>query len=156
MAKTKTQVEEPQLEGGTVNPQITDAVTQAPEMSELDQLYAERTGNVTIQVSPSDLKYLKNMLSQKVEWKGANEAYLYLMANLYLTQALEERDHRSAERFAAEMPTSVLESINFFLGRVTGKGEESAHRIFAVSMLLRPAIEKIKSLDEKIQALTAK
>lgn len=156
MAKTKTQVEEPQVEAAAVDSQITDAVTQAPEMSELDQLYAERTGNVTVQVSPSDLKYLKNMLSQKVEWKGANEAYLYLMANLYLTQALEERDHRSTERFSAEMPASVLESINFFLGRVTGKGEESAHRIFAVSMLLRPALEKIKSLDQKIEALTSK
>lgn len=156
MAKTKTQVEEPQVEAAAVDSQITDAVTQAPEMSELDQLYSERTGNVTVQVSPADLKYLKNMLSQKVEWKGANEAYLYLMANLYLTQALEERDHRSTERFSAEMPASVLESINFFLGRVTGKGEESAHRIFAVSMLLRPALEKIKSLDQKIEALTSK
>ena len=156
MAKTKTKVEEPQLDAAVVDSQITDAVTQAPPMSELDQLYAERTGNVTIQVSPYDLKYLKNTLIQKVEWKGANEAYLYLMANLYLTGALEERDHRSTERFSADMPASVLESINFFLGRVTGKGEESAQRIFAMSMMLRPAIEKIKSLDEKIQALTAK
>jgi hypothetical protein len=150
MAKAKAKVEET-----VVDSQITDSVTQAPEMSELDKLYAERTGNVTIQVSPSDLKYLKNILTQKVEWKGSNEAYLYLMANLYLTQALEERDHRSAERFSAEMPVSVLESINFFLGRVTGKGEESAHRLFAVSMLLRPAVEKIKELDQQIQKLTA-
>jgi hypothetical protein len=39
------------------------------------------------------------------------------------------------------------------LNRVTGKGEETAHRLFAVSMLLRPAMEEIKKLDEIIEKL---
>jgi hypothetical protein len=110
-------------------------------------------GNIEVTLSPADLKYLKNTLVQKVEWKGSNEAYLYLMATISLTQALEGHDAKSEERFAASLPTSSVESINFFLNRVTGKGEEAAHRMFAVAMLLRPAIEKINSLDMEIKKL---
>jgi hypothetical protein len=137
-----------------VNPQITDAVTQeASAPLTLEELYSKRMGNIEVTLSPADLKYLKNTLVQKVEWKGSNEAYLYLMATISLTQALEGHDAKSEERFAASLPTSSVESINFFLNRVTGKGEEAAHRMFAVAMLLRPAIEKINSLDMEIKKL---
>jgi hypothetical protein len=152
MPKEKTPTETAE---SAVNPQITDAVTQESpiETSQLDELYAKRMGNIEVTLSPADLKYLKNTLVQKVEWKGSNEAYLYLMATISLTQALEGRDAKSEERFSASLPTSSVESINFFLNRVTGKGEESAHRMFAVAMLLRPAIEKINSLDMEIKKL---
>jgi hypothetical protein len=151
MSKEKT-IEE--VVETTVDSQITDAVTQeSPVQSPLDEIYAKRMGNINVTLSPADLKYLKNTLVQKVEWKGSNEAYLYLMATISLTQALEGHDAKSEERFSASLPTSSIESINFFLNRVTGKGEEAAHRMFAVSMLLRPALEKINALDAEIKKL---
>ena len=121
------------------------------ELSEVDALIQRRMGNFEINISPADLKYVKNLLNNKVEWKGPNEAYLILMALLSLSSELKEVDDRSTERRSISLPSTTLESINFFLGKITGKGEESAHRLFAVSMLLRPAMEQIRVIDETIE-----
>jgi hypothetical protein len=133
----------------------TDGVIEEPqaELSELDKAVQARMGHFTITISPADLRYVKNLLNNKIEWKGPNEAYLILMALLSISSELKERDSSSTERVQVQLPSTTLESINFFLNRVTGKGEETAHRLFAVSMLLRPAIEEIKKLDEIIEKL---
>jgi hypothetical protein len=133
----------------------SDGVVEEPqaELSELDKAVQARMGHFAINISPADLKYIKNLLNNKIEWKGPNEAYLMLMALLSISSELKERDSSSNERVQVQLPSTTLESINFFLNRVTGKGEESAHRLFAVSMLLRPAMEEIKKLDEIIEKL---
>jgi hypothetical protein len=133
----------------------TDGVIEEPqaELSELDKAVQARMGHFTITISPADLRYVKNLLNNKIEWKGPNEAYLILMALLSISSELKERDSSSTERVQVQLPSTTLESINFFLNRVTGKGEETAHRLFAVSMLLRPAMEEIKKLDEIIEKL---
>jgi hypothetical protein len=123
------------------------------ELSELDSAIQRRMGSFELNISPSDLKYIKNLLNNKVEWKGPNEAYLILMSLVSLSSELKESDDRSIERKQISLPSTTLESINFFLSKITGKGEESAHRLFAVSMLLRPAMEEIKRLDEVIERL---
>jgi hypothetical protein len=56
-------------------------------------------------------------------------------------------------RRQVSLPATTVESINFFLSRVSGKGEEAAHRLFAVSMLLRPTMEEIKNLDSQISIM---
>jgi len=133
----------------------SDEIVEEPqaELSELDKAVQARMGHFAINISPADLKYIKNLLNNKIEWKGPNEAYLMLMALLSISSELKERDSSSNERVQVQLPSTTLESINFFLNRVTGKGEESAHRLFAVSMLLRPAMEEIKKLDEIIEKL---
>lgn len=158
MSEEKTTIEEqevlientqsetmPESEGVVEEPQA--------ELSELDKAVQARMGHFAINISPADLKYVKNLLNNKIEWKGPNEAYLMLMALLSISSELRERDSSSNERVQVQLPSTTLESINFFLNRVTGKGEESAHRLFAVSMLLRPAMEEIKKLDELIEKL---
>ena len=158
MSEETTQIEEqevlvedtqsetmPESEGVVEEPQA--------ELSELDKAVQARMGHFAINISPADLKYVKNLLNNKIEWKGPNEAYLMLMALLSISSELKERDSSSNDRVQVQLPSTTLESINFFLNRVTGKGEESAHRLFAVSMLLRPAMEEIKKLDETIEKL---
>ena len=158
MSEEKTTIEEqevliedtqsetmPESEGVVEEPQA--------ELSELDKAVQARMGHFAINISPADLKYIKNLLNNKIEWKGPNEAYLMLMALLSISSELKERDSSANERVQVQLPSTTLESINFFLNRVTGKGEESAHRLFAVSMLLRPAMEEIKKLDELIEKL---
>jgi murein L,D-transpeptidase YcbB/YkuD len=141
-------MEEPQMDAEVANEE------HQVEMSELDKAVQARMGHFEVAISPSDLKYVKNLLNNKIEWKGPNEAYLMLMALLNLSNELKELgDSSSTERKKIALPSTTLESINFFLARVTGKGEESAHRLFAVSMLLRPAMEEIKKLDEIIEKL---
>lgn len=133
----------------------SDGIVEEPQakLSELDKAIQARMGHFAINISPADLKYVKNLLNNKIEWKGPNEAYLMLMALLSISSELKERDSSSNDRVQVQLPSTTLESINFFLNRVTGKGEESAHRLFAVSMLLRPAMEEIKKLDEIIEKL---
>jgi|694.fasta_scaffold19865_6 hypothetical protein len=135
----------PEMDGAVSEPQV--------ELSELDAAIQARMGQFAITISPADLRYIKNLLNNKIEWKGPNEAYLMLMALLSINGELKERDSSSNERISIHLPSTTLESINFFLNRVTGKGEETAHRLFAVSMLLRPAMEEIKKLDEIIEKL---
>ena len=124
-----------------------------PTLSALDSAIQARMGNFSINISPADLKYVKNLLNNKIEWKGPNEAYLMIMALISISNELKEYDTSSTARMTINLPSTTLESINFFLSRITGKGEESAHRLFAVSMLLRPALEEIKRLDTLIETL---
>lgn len=159
MSKEEKTVEEqevivsvqPEIE--SVHEETIEAEQPVTEVSELQALINQRMGNFEINISPSDLKYVKNLLNNKVEWKGPNEAYLILMSLLSLSSELKERDDRSTERQTISLPSTTLESINFFLTKVTGKGEESAHRLFAVSMLLRPAMEQIRIIDETIEKI---
>lgn len=158
MSEEKSQIEEQEVlieDTQSETMPETDGVIEEPqaELSELDKAVQARMGHFAINISPADLKYVKNLLNNKIEWKGPNEAYLMLMALLSIGSELKERDSSSNERVQVQLPSTTLESINFFLNRVTGKGEESAHRLFAVSMLLRPAMEEIKKLDEIIEKL---
>lgn len=158
MSEETTQIEEQEVlieDTQSETMPESDGIVEEPqaELSELDRAVQARMGHFTINLSPADLKYVKNLLNNKIEWKGPNEAYLMLMALLSISSELKERDSSSNERVQVQLPSTTLESINFFLNRVTGKGEESAHRLFAVSMLLRPAMEEIKKLDEIIEKL---
>jgi hypothetical protein len=158
MSEEKTTIEEQEVlieDTQSETMPESDGVVEEPqaELSELDKAVQARMGHFAINISPADLKYVKNLLNNKIEWKGPNEAYLMLMALLSISSELKERDSSSNERVQVQLPSTTLESINFFLNRVTGKGEESAHRLFAVSMLLRPAMEEIKKLDELIEKL---
>lgn len=155
MSDETTQIDEQAVVESTIQNSDETGPDQSPEveLSELDKAVQARMGHFEINISPSDLKYIKNLLNNKIEWKGPNEAYLMLMSVLNLSSELKDRDTSSNERVKISLPSTTLESINFFLNRVTGKGEESAHRLFAVSMLLRPAMEEIKKLDELIEKL---
>ncbi|CAB4159356.1 hypothetical protein UFOVP699_97 [uncultured Caudovirales phage] len=155
MSDETTQIDEQAVVENTIQNSDEAGPDQSPEveLSELDKAVQARMGHFEINISPSDLKYIKNLLNNKIEWKGPNEAYLMLMSVLNLSSELKDRDTSSNERVKISLPSTTLESINFFLNRVTGKGEESAHRLFAVSMLLRPAMEEIKKLDELIEKL---
>ena len=151
--ETTTPIEEQEVLTPIQDETTSTEENTTPELSELDSAIQRRMGSFDLNISPSDLKYIKNLLNNKVEWKGPNEAYLILMSLVSLSSELKEVDDRSTERKRISLPSTTLESINFFLSKITGKGEESAHRLFAVSMLLRPAMEEIKQLDETIERL---
>jgi hypothetical protein len=126
----------------------------AEPLSELDQLIAKRMGNFTVNLALNDLKYLRNKLND-VTWNGPNEAYLQIMAVVAISNEIRsfEKGADVNARRQVSLPATTVESINFFLSRVSGKGEEAAHRLFAVSMLLRPTMEEIKNLDSQISIM---
>jgi len=144
-----------------VNPQITDAVTQEEpqrpmtDAEMLEVLINLRTGNFNVTADLSELKYLKNSLNSRIEWKGPNEAYLAIISNLSLAQAISEVAPKTGT-VTVSLPSSVIESLNFFLTKVSGTGLDAAQKLFSAAMVLRQQIEEIKQLDEQIKLLQSK
>ena len=115
-------------------------------------LGSRRMCNFKVTMTREDLKFIKNTLTGKVEWKGPNEAYLLIISFISIDGVLQHLDQKNAKQpVEFELSSAAIESISHFLTRVTGKGVESAQRLFAISMLLRPAMEKIRSLDTQIE-----
>lgn len=125
---------------------------QTPQ-EQLNELVNRRMGQFDVRINYTDLKYIKNSINSKVEWKGPNEAYLIVMALLTIDAALESMDPKKAEAVQIKLPASTIESINYFLTKISGKGIESAQKIFSISMILRQPVETLKKLDQEIELL---
>jgi hypothetical protein len=138
--------------------EISNEVEQAPQQplthqEQLTALAQRRTGAFPVKISHDSLKFLRNKLHQKVEWKGPNEAYLMIMSILTIDDALEGLDQKSSEPIQVQIPASTIESVNYFLNRVAGTGLDSAQKLFSISMMFRPAVEAMKKIDEEISNL---
>lgn len=133
--------------------EIAESQNPATPQDQLNALINRRMGHFDVKINYADLKYIKNSINSKVEWKGPNEAYLVIMAMLTLDAALEEMDPKKSESIQVKLPASTIETINFFFNRLTGKGIESAQKMFSISMQLRQPIETLKKLDQEIEAL---
>ena len=139
-------------------PLAPQAETQSPEQPKtkkeiLSDLLTSRTGTFDLKITHADLKYLKNTMQSKVEWKGPNEAYLTIMTILTLSNALDEMNPKATEAVTVKLPSSTFESLNYFLNKISGTGLDSAQRLFSATMILRPTIEAIKKLDAEIDTL---
>lgn len=130
----------------------TNPAPMTPE-EQLTALAQRRTGVFPVKINYDSLKFLRNKLHQKVEWKGPNEAYLMIMSILTIDNALEGLDPKSSESTQVQLPASTIESVNYFLNRVTGTGLDSAQKLFSLSMMFRPAVEAMKKIDEEISTL---
>jgi hypothetical protein len=135
--------------------QVEQPTAESPKTSQeqLTDLINRRMGQFDVKISYADLKYIKNSINSKVEWKGPNEAYLIVMALLTIDAALESMDPKKAESVQIKLPASTIESINYFLTKISGKGIESAQRVFAASMVLRQPVETLKKIDQEIESL---
>ena len=135
--------------------EISETTNEAPStpQSQLNALLESRMGQFSVMAGVADLKYIKNAISQKVEFTGPNEAYLTIMAILSLENAIQDIEPKETSKVKVSLPASTIESINFFFSKISGKGLESAQRLFSVSMMFRPAMEAIRKLDEEIKVL---
>lgn len=131
------------------------STSPATPQEQLDALINRRMGEFSVKINHVDLKYVKNAINQKIEWKGPNEAYLVIMTLLTIDNVLQEMDPKKTEQIQISLPSSTIESLNFFLTKVTGKGMESAQKLFSISMMFRPAMEAIRKIDEEIKVLEA-
>jgi hypothetical protein len=134
----------------TVAP-VENAAAPSTPQERLNALLARRMGEFDVKITYTDLKYVRNLINQKIEWKGANEAYVMIMAYLSLDKCLQEMDQKEGSSIQIKFPASTVESVNFFMNRVTGTGIDSAQRLFSISMIFRPAMEAIRKLDEEIE-----
>ena len=143
----------------TETPEVeAPAVAETPKLDpdspegKLEALEVSRMGTFKIEAAYNEVKYFKNMLN-RVEWTGSNEAYLVALASATLDSTLAMLDPKKTERVQVDMPSAVIEALNYFLGKVTGKGKEGANRLFSATMLLRQAVLAITQLQEEINVL---
>jgi hypothetical protein len=141
-----------------VNEGAETTVAEAPTepktpKQQLEELAQRRTGTFPVKINHENLKFLRNKLHQKTEWKGPNEAYLMIMAILTIDNVLESMDPKSPESVQVQIPAATIESVNYFLNRAAGTGLDSAQRTFSISMMFRPAMEAMKKIDEEISVL---
>ena len=138
----------------TNNEVLEQPVVELTLQEKLEELINKRTGDFEIQISYKDLKYIKNTLVQKIEWTGSNEAYLLILTLLSIDSCLEEMDPKNEMvRVKTSLSSTSLETINYFFSKVTGKGVDSAQKLFAAAMQIRPALEAMKKMDEAILSL---
>ena len=153
---TTVSAEETLVATPDVTPVQDDAIAEpVTPQDQLNQLINRRTGEFEVRINHADLKFLKNTINQKVEWKGPNEAYLIIMSVLTLDNTLQAMDPKDSTPIKIQLPASTIESINFFLTKISGKGIESAQRLFSVSMMFRQSMEAIRKIDEEINLLKA-
>jgi hypothetical protein len=136
----------------TVSTEVEMQEPQAP-LDPLSELINRRMGEFDVRINHADLKYVKNSINSKVEWKGPNEAYLVIMSILTIDNALEALDPKKMEPTIIKLPASTIESINFFLNKITGKGIEPAQKLFSISMMFRQSMEALKKMDQQIEQL---
>jgi hypothetical protein len=132
---------------------ISQEGTPLTPTDHLAALTSRRNGEFELKMSHADVKAIKNAINQKIEWKGPNEAYLVIMTVLTLDSVLEGMNPKEALPVSVRVPAATIESINFFLTKITGKGLDSAQRLFSTAMQLRQAVEAIRILDEEIKTL---
>lgn len=121
------------------------------EDNKTEDLISKRNGNFKVKISYSELKFIRNILNNKIEWKGQNEAYLIAISILSIDSFLKEMDPKSQSIVDIEMPATLIESIYYFLSKVTGIGLDSAQKLINVNMAFRQAIEEIKKIDIELQ-----
>jgi len=116
-------------------------------------LSARRMGKFSITISYKDSTYLRNLLDNS-EYKGPQQAYLLIISKLEMSQICEFLKNEDKEkRHGVEVTAATIESLSFFMNNRVGKGTDSAQKLFAASMQLRPAITEINEIAEKLDAV---
>ena len=152
-----------------INDQITDAVTQEPqesdlqpepqqEMSEVDMLINKRTGFFPIKLSMEDLKWIANACkSNKFTFVGPNEAFMvmncYLGFSAALSRFAEDLKSEAETDGTVEVQASALEAAAILLNKYESSGLEAAQRVFRIAIALNNSVMEMKELDRIINQI---
>ena len=119
----------------------------------LSELQARRMGTFKVELTHSDATYFRNTLDKSV-YRGPQQAYLLIISKLEISQVCEFLKSENKEsRHSVDITAATIESVSYFLNNREGTGADSAQKLFAASMVLRPAIGEINRLDSEIEEL---
>lgn len=142
------------VEETTVNAEADSTSVEMTDEEKLGALQAKRMGTFKVDLSYSDATYLRNMLD-KTTFKGPQQAYLLIISKLELSQICEALKNEPKDtRHPVEITSATIESVSFFMNNKEGVGVDSAQKLFAASMVLRPAIAEINKLDQELTNLS--
>jgi hypothetical protein len=155
--KNENPIEDQEVMEAPVESTPTESESPTTEVStedKLKELQSKRMGMFKVNLSYLDAKYLRNMLDKTV-YKGPQQAYLLIISKLEMAQVCEMLKNEAKEtKSQVDLSSATIESISFFMNQKEGTGADSAQRLFAASMVLRPAIEQINKLDQEISDLS--
>jgi hypothetical protein len=157
MQETENNVEvTEEVTNETVENTVEETVAEEPqrELTPEEQIYEDlkvkRMGKFVVGMGHGDATYFRNLLD-KSEYKGPQQAYLLIVAKAELSQVCEGlKGNDKTQRYEVELTSACIESVGFFMNNFTGKGSDSATKLFTASMLLRPAMGEINRLDEEL------
>lgn len=157
MTETKETIEA--VEETTETVETTEPTNQTAENTvevledlSLEELTQKRMGTFKVGLSYKDAVYYRNLLD-KSEFTGPQQAYLLIIAKAELSQvceALKSTDQMA--RHEVQLTSATIESLGYFMNKMTGKGADSATKLFSASMLLRPVMGEINKIDEILSA----
>ena len=115
-----------------------------------------KNGSISLDISYSDFKKIRNTFKNDIPWEGPNQAYLLTILMLGLEAGLSTMDPKSSETQKVPLKNDSIESIAFFLNKVTGKNSHSAQNSLGMFFALQQAITQLKQIDKEIEDLSPK
>jgi len=115
-----------------------------------------KNGSISLEVNYSDFKKIRNTFKNDIPWEGPNQAYLLTILMLGLEAGLSMMDPKSDKSQKVPLKNDSIESIAFFLNKVTGKNSHSAQNSLGMFFALQQAITQLKQIDQEIASLSPK
>mgnify|MGYP001357250224 CR=1 FL=1 len=115
-----------------------------------------KNGSISLDISYSDFKKIRNTFKNDIPWEGPNQAYLLTILMLGLEAALSTMDPKNKETQKVPLKNDSIESIAFFLNKINGKNSHSAQNSLGMFFALQQAIAQLKQVDKEIADLSPK
>jgi len=134
-------------------------VEEAPEKEvspeeQLEQLKQFRkNGSVTLEMTHSQFKKMRNVFKNDISWKGPNQAYLLSILMLNLEQALSSMDPKEENEQRVALRNDSIEAMSVFVNSIEGKSSHSATLSLGMFLSIQQAISQLQSVDSQIKSL---
>tara|TARA_R110002074_G_scaffold67007_2_gene158021 strand:- start:11653 stop:12204 length:552 start_codon:yes stop_codon:yes gene_type:complete len=138
----------------------SEAEVSEAEVSDEDKLVQlkefRKNGNVTLDVSYSSFKMIRNTFKNKVAWTGPNQAYLLCVLNMNMEQALSSMDSKSPDSQKVAIRNDSVEAMSVFINDISGDNYHSAQNNLSMFLQIQQAIAQLQTADKQIESLVSK
>jgi hypothetical protein len=131
-----------------------EEITDEEKLKQL--LEFRKNGNVSLDITYSSFKTIRNLFKNKISWKGPNQAYLLCVLMMNLEQALAGMDVKSTEPQKVALRNDSIEAISVFMNQIEGNNSMSAQNNLSMFLTIQQAIGQLQSIDNQITSLEEK
>lgn len=138
----------------------SEAEVLEAEVSDEDKLVQlkefRKNGNVTLDVSYSSFKMIRNIFKNKVAWTGPNQAYLLCVLNMNMEQALSSMDSKSVDSQRVAIRNDSVEAMSVFINNISGDNYHAAQNNLSMFLQIQQAIAQLQTIDKQIESIVSK
>lgn len=143
----------------TTEDSTQDADVPEEEVSPEDRLeqlkHFRKNGSISISITPSDFKFVRNSFRDKIEWKGPNEAYLLNILNMGLNAAMSQFEDKNPKEQNIQISNSSIEIMNRLQHRIIGKNSHTALTYMGLFGLVNNCAGQLGAIDDEVNKLKA-